>query len=133
LKQTERIGGRRLALGTAVSLAVYLAMLALAALLVERGRVGEGYAATCTYVCAFLAAFAGAKAASWGTQNAIVPSAACVGAAFCAILLLGYLTNDVLDAHRVLCLAVSMAAGCLCALVIRIRKKGRKHGRRVRR
>jgi len=132
VKQTERVNGRRVALGTVASLACYLAFLAVSALLIQRGRVGEEHAAVCVAVCAALASFVGAKLAAWGSQRPLPGAAVCVGAAFAAVALLGFLFNNTLDWRRMLCVAAAMAAGGVCAL-LRGGKRTKKRARRPRR
>lgn len=132
VKQTERRDGARAALGAAVTLAAYLGSLALAALLLERGVVGEERAALCVAASACAAAFAGAKTAVWGAAKPTVPAAACVGAAYCAAVLLGFLTAGAISAGRAARLAASMAVGGGAALV-RVGKRAKKRTRRARR
>ena len=132
MKHTERKDGKRIALGTAVALVVYLGLLALSALLLAQGRVGESHAALCVTVSAALAACAGAKTASWDAAKPIVPAAICIGAAFCAVVLLGFLTYDTLDVRRVLCLAASFAVGGVCSQLVHMKKRGKKRPRRLR-
>lgn len=133
VKQTERNEGRRAALGAAVTLAVYPMLLGGAALLLERGRIGEGHMAICAAVCAFLAALAGAATAARGAAKPAVPVGLCVGAALCAVLLLGLLTNDAPDAGRIAALCAAMAVGGGCALLPRRAKRGKRRVRRAHR
>ncbi len=133
MKQTERGNVKRIACGAAIALVAELALLSLASLLLVRGRVGEGSAPLCVWLCAFLSAFAGAKAASWGAAKPLALSAETVAAAYCVMVLLGFLMNDSLDALRLAKLGAAMAAGCACASVLRVRKNGKKHVRRSRR
>ena len=133
MKQTERRNGARIAMGAAVTLGAYLGLLALAALLLERGSVAEENTALCAAVCACLAAFAGAKTAAWGAPKPIAPAAACVGAAAGAVVLLGFLTNDALDLGAAARLLVSMALGGATASLLRTGKRRVKRPRRARR
>ena len=124
-------GAKRIALGTSVSLLAYLALSALLALLVVRGTVGEGVIGACVWAFAALAAFAGAKAASWGAAEPL-PRIAITAAAFWAlILLLGFLANDTLDPSRAALLALPILLGG--ALAYLLRGGGKKRGSRKRR
>lgn len=133
MKKTERRDAERVALGTAATLGVYLALLALSALLLTRGRVEEGSASVCISVSAALASCVGVKTAAWGAAKPMTPALLCVCLSACVMLLLGYMVYDAMDARRVLYLAASLAAGGVCALLIRGRKRGKKRASRPRR
>lgn len=127
MKQTERVNGRRVALGAAISLAVYLALLAVLALLLVRGAVGEERIGVCIWSCACLAAFAGAKTAVGRRPDPFASAALCAAAFFALALLFGFLLNDTLEPERAVMLAAAILAGGAAACL------GRAGGRRGKR
>lgn len=126
MKQT----GKRIAVGMLAAFLVYLGLLALIALMIVRGTVGEGSVVACTWAFAALAAFAGAKAASWHATEPIMPIAVCAAAFWGLVLLLGFLANDGLDGARAVALALPVLIGALAAYLTR---GGKKRGKRKRR
>ena len=129
MKQTN---GKRLALGVLAAMAVYLALLALASLLITRGAVGENAAHVCVWVAALVAAFVGAKAAAWGSAEQFAPSAL-GAAAFCALVLLaGFFVNDALAPERVAAFAAATFAGWLLAILTHGGKRRKRNVRRAR-
>ena len=127
MKQT----GKRVAVGVLTALLIYIALLALIALMIVRGTVGEGGAWTCACVFAALSAFAGVKTATWGAPEPLGVSALCAAAFWGLILLLGFLANDGLDASRaaLLALPVLVGAGLACLT----NGGGKRRGKRKRR
>lgn len=127
---------RRCAIGTLVCLGVYLLLLALCALLTVRGIVGEGMTEKAAWLCAALAAFAGAALCGSRTVRRGTMMALC-GACFCAaVLVWGIPAGRTLVTAYVLRFALAAAAGTLGAyLLTGGTKKGKrkKRGRHARR
>lgn len=121
---------KQIALGTGVALAVYLALQALASLLVVRGTVSEENVGICVWAFACLAAFAGAKAAAYRAADALLPSAAASAAFWMTVQLLGFLAGGALDTARSLALILPVLAGGTLAYLIRPGKGKSKRGKR---
>lgn len=114
---------RRIALGTALSLACYLGAAALLALLLTKGTVREGAAQPWILAFAAVSAFAGSKLASHGGAERWMPAAS--AAAFWGVVtLLGFLTSDALSWQRAGELALAVSLGAVVACVRR--EKGRR-------
>ncbi len=124
---------KRAALGAAVSLAAYLALSALWALLIVRGTAEERIGGAIVWALACIAAFLGAKAASAGEGDVSAPYAASATAFWCVVLLLGFLANGTLEPGRGASLALAVMTGGALAYLTRGSKTKRKAGRRVRR
>ena len=122
--------GRRIALGAAASLACYLGLTALLALLLTRGTVGERAALPCILAFAAVAAFAGAKLAARGGAERWMPAAS-AGAFWGAVVLCGFLATDTLSWQRAGELALAAALGAALSGV-RTGKGKRTRGRRSR-
>ena len=120
--------GKRIALGAAASLACYLGLAALLALLLTRGTVGERAATFCIPAFAAVAAFAGAKLAAHGGAERWL-SAASAGAFWTAVVLAGFLANDTLSLPRAGELAITATLG---AALSGVRTGKGKHARKRR-
>ena len=123
--------GKKTALGAAAALAVYLALAALLSLLVVRGTAAENGIAACVWAFAAIAAFTGAKIASWRAADPLAPTAFATAAFWALVVLLGFLTNDTLEPARVASLALSSLLGG--ALAYMLRGGGKKRGGHKRR
>lgn len=102
---------KKIALGTGISLLAYLTLLALLALLVEHGTVGEGNVWACVCAFAAFAAFVGVKTAAWGVAEPLSVNTLCATSFWLLVLLLGFLTNDGLDTSRAALLALPVLVG----------------------
>lgn len=120
---------KKTALGVGAALLVYLALSALAALLVVRGAVGEAHIGTLVWLFACLAAFTGARLAAHQAQGPAVPCAIATAAFWAVIQLLGFLTNDTLASARSAALALPILLGGALAYLIPVRGRGGKRGR----
>lgn len=126
---------KRVAIGTGIALAVYLALSALLALLIVRGAVKENGVYVWIFAC--VAAFCGATAASYRQGERIVSAASCAAAFWGSVALLGYLTNDTLEPARITALALPVLAGTTAAYLLegggtgkRSRGKRKRHSRK---
>ena len=119
---------KQIALSAGTSLAAYIALLAIAAALIERGNIKEGNLQLCAWVCVFLAVFIGIRifCSRWKAGSV----AACTAAILCAIALLGFLINDGLDFAGVLKLAIPSILGAALAWVTHFGKQKRSKGKR---
>lgn len=127
MKQSANGNGKRVALGVAAAMALYLALLALISLLIVRGAVGEGRGTLYTLLAAGTASFAGARLAVRGGDGWLLPAAAC--AAFGALAVLaGFLAFDALAPERLPGFAAAVCAGGAPSLLPRAKRK--KRGRR---
>lgn len=114
----------------AASLGIYLLLLALAAYLTLRGRVGEEHMRGAAQLCAAIAAFAGtALCVRRGVPSALLSTALFGG----TTVLLGVLLCDDADAANVLPLLLAMLLGMLPALLLRRRGRGKRKRRPPRR
>lgn len=130
MKQSANGNGKRIVLGAAASMAVYLGLLALASLLIVRGTVGEGRGSLCALLAAGAAALVGAKLAARGGDGWLLPAASC--AAFGALVVLaGFLSFDTLAPERLPGFAAAVCAGGAPSLLPGAKRK--KRGRRSRR
>ena len=125
---------KKIALGVGAALLVYLTLSALAALLIVRGTVSEERVGTLVWIFAGLAAFAGARLASYRTQEPLVPVAVTAAVLWAAIQLLGFLANDTLASARSAALALPILLGAALAWLLKPRsRKGKKSRARSRR
>ncbi len=111
---------KQIACGTIAALAVYLAMLALLSLLLVRGTVAESGVGLYAWTSACVAAYTGAKLAARGAgEEGKIPAVLCAMMFWCVVVLLGFLTNDMLEVSRAALLGVAAltggAASCLIA------------------
>ena len=126
VKRTLKCAG----LSAAVSLTLYLALIALTAYLAVNGRISEDTLEPAASVCAVLAALAGTLTAGRSGQkkslSPILGTAAFAGVA----LLLGAILLNALSLHRVLLfLGAAAAGGALVPLLFGGRGKRRKNRR----
>lgn len=123
---------KKTALGAAASLLSYVLLLSIAAALIVRGTVGEGQLKRCVWLCAFLAAFAGAEAAAWHEGSPASVITICISLFWAVNQLLGLLANGNLALSRSLWMILPVFAGGALALVLRP-KSARKSKRRKKR
>lgn len=122
---------KRLSAGVGMAAAIYLALLALYALLVVNGSLGEERAVLCTWLGAMAAAFSGAVIATAGQAKPLIPSALYVTGFLCVTFLLGYLLNGSLSMMKAAYLLLPVLSGTAAALFLR--GGGRKKRKRSRR
>ncbi len=125
-------GAKRIAAGTGLALAAYLALLALLSLLTVRGVVAEERTEACVWAFACLAAFLGAKVSAHGAAEPLAGIAGCAAAFWGAILLAGFLVNDALNPTRAAALAPPVLVGGALAYLLRANRKARGKGKRGR-
>lgn len=130
MKQSANGNGKRVALGAAASMALYLVLLALISLLIVRGTVGEGRGPLCTLLAAGVAAFAGARLAAHGGNGWLLPVAACAAFGVLAVMA-GFLMFDAFAPERLPGFAAAVCAGGAPSLLPRAKRK--KRGRCSRR
>lgn len=121
---------KRIMLGAAVSLALYMLLLALVSALAVRGSIGEQSFVACVWVSAFLSALLGIKVSvPTGKERAAI-GAGCAFAFWGSVLLLGFMTNDTLSPARAGELLLPIGLGF--ALSELLRGKGERTKRRRR-
>lgn len=117
---------KKCALGTLTALAVELALLALAALLIERGAVGERQLAPSALVAAALGSFAGCLVARARTSRRRELTLACAVSFWTLSQVIGLLFCNAPDVAQSLRLAAAIALGALGTLALRSRGRKRR-------
>ena len=128
-KMKGRVEWKLLGFGTATSLSGYLLSLLLAAYLTVSGRIGEEMVDRAVWLCALLAAFAGALIASWGKRGTALLALFNAAAFWMAAVLVGFLSADGVELMEVAKLLTACAPGGLLALGVTQHGKG-KRGKR---
>ena len=124
---------KRIALGAAASLAVYVALLAALAALIVRGTVNEENMTLWVWASACAASFAGARVSAGREGKQAVRIAASTAAFWALIQLLGFLVNDTIEPARSAALALPILVGGAAAYLGRPTREKRKRGRGKRR
>lgn len=122
------------AVGAGISLLLYLALLALGALLLVHGTVDESHTGVCVWIAALIAALVGSKAAAYRAEQPLVRISACGAAFYLTVLLTGFLIHDTLSPSRAAALVLPVLTGCaISALFGRGGKRSRGGKRPARR
>jgi putative membrane protein (TIGR04086 family) len=115
--------------GSAVSLAAYFAVLALAARLILSGALGEDRISAAIIAAAFLAAFSGgAFAVVRYRRRAVTPALASALIFFAALYLIGFAAYDDLSLGRygAEILPAALSGGAAAGLAAKPRRSGKK-------
>ncbi len=129
MEKGKRPDGRSICFGAAVSMGAYLLLLMLAAYLTLSGRVDEALSGRTVWLCACIAAFAGAVTAARKRRSGTA-ALLCAGIFGGSLLLIGFLTQDALEPYGAGAMLAAVAAGALLSLLLLRRKSERKGKRR---
>ena len=128
-KMKGRVEWKLLGLGTAASLGGYLLALLLAAYLTVSGRIREEMVGRAVWLCALLAAFAGALIASRGKRGTTLLTLLSAAAFWTTAVLVGFLSADGMELMETVKLLTACASGGLLAFGVMRRGRG-KRGKR---
>lgn len=122
---------KKTGIGIGTSILTYFSLLAILALSVVNGKLGEDNIGLCISLAALLSAVPGAAIAMAGEAKPLALYALFSGGMIAAVLLTGCAVNGVLDVPRAAAISLSVLAGAAAALLLR--GKGKKKKKRSRR
>ncbi len=124
---------KKTAMGAAIALAIYLALLAAVSELIVRGTVGESVVSPCVWGFACLASFTGAKLSSRKDSEPAGQIALNVAVFWALILLCGLFVNDTVEPSHAAALLLPVLTGGALAYLLRAGKGKQKKGKGRRR
>ena len=124
---------KRIAVGSCASLLAYLLLLALVALLVVRGVVGEDRVGAIVWLLTFAASFAGAKAAAWRAGEQLLGAVGSAVLFWAMVQVLGVAMGETLEPAHSAALALLVMAGAALAYWTRGGGRKARKGKRSRR